>query len=56
LDKNGVSAVAKPARGAKLDSPNSRAKLSPSQKPYYLVVDDGLHLGYRKGERTTDRT
>lgn len=43
-------------RGAKFDSPNSRAKLSPSQKPYYLVVDDGLHLGYRKGERTTDRT
>jgi hypothetical protein len=55
LDKNGVSAVAKPVRGAKFDSPNSRSKLSPSQKPYYLVVDDGLHLGYRKGERTTDR-
>jgi hypothetical protein len=37
--------LAKSVRGAKLDSPNSRAKLSPSKKPYYLVVDQGLHLG-----------
>lgn len=43
-------------RHAKLDSRAARAQLSPSQKPYYRVVDDGLHLGYRKGERTTDRT
>ena len=54
LDRLGVSAVAKTARNAKLDSKAARAKLAPSPKPYFVSIDEGLHLGYRKGERTRD--
>ncbi len=32
-----------------LDSPSARARLKASAKPYYRVVERGVHLGYRKG-------
>jgi integrase len=44
--------VSKLARSAKLDTPTARARLAPSPKPYFQSIDEGLHLGYRKGERT----
>ena len=46
--------MAKPVRSAKLDSKTARAKLAPSPKPYFVSIDEGLHLGYRKGVRTGD--
>ena len=45
----GSGGVAKPPRSAKLDSKSARAKLAPSPKPYFISIDEGLHLGYRKG-------
>jgi integrase len=46
--------VAKSVRNAKLDSRAARAKLAPSPKPYFISIDEGLYLGYRKGERTKE--
>jgi integrase len=46
--------VARTLRSAKLDSKVARAKLAPSSKPYFISIDEGLHLGYRKGERTKE--
>ena len=55
LDKvREVTAVAKTVRNAKLDSKAARAKLAPSPKPYFMSIDEALHLGYRKGARTKD--
>lgn len=47
--------MAKSIRDEQLGSRTGRAQLVPSPKPYYRAIDAGLHLGYRKGERTTER-
>jgi integrase len=52
LDRLEAPFVAKSVRNAKLDSKAARAKLASSPKPYFISIDEGLHLGYRKGERT----
>ena len=39
-----------PVRDAKLETRTARAALKPSGKPYYRAIDEGLHLGYRKGQ------
>jgi integrase len=36
-------------RDAKLDNRTAREKLKPSGRPYWRTIDEGLHLGYRKG-------
>ena len=46
--------MAKKVRNAILDSKSARAKLAPSPKPYFASIDEGWHLGYRKGERTKE--
>ncbi|CDK97854.1 Integrase family protein [Magnetospirillum gryphiswaldense MSR-1 v2] len=38
-------------RDAKLDSRNARSKLPIQHKPFWRVIDQGCHLGYRKGIR-----
>ena len=40
--------MAKTVREAKLESRAARSRLAVSQKPYYRLIDQGLHLGYRK--------
>jgi integrase len=63
----GISAVAKknqPGQGkkiqkgrvtsAKLETMTARAKLTWAPTPYFVVIDQGVELGYRKGKRTND--
>ena len=40
----------RPVKDAKLDSRTARERLKPRGKPYWLALDRGLHLGYRKGK------
>jgi integrase len=40
--------MARKLRDASLDSKAARAELKPRGKPYYRVIDPGLHIGYRK--------
>ena len=40
--------MARKLRDASLDSKAARASLKPRGKPYYRVIDPGLHIGYRK--------
>src|ERR1700691_555232 len=42
--------MAKTVRNAKLDSRAAREKLRPASKPYYMAIDQGAHLGFRKGK------
>ena len=42
--------MARTVRDAKLESPTARRALKPAGKPYYRAIDEGLHLGYRKGQ------
>ena len=42
--------MARTVRDAKLETRTARAALKPSGKPYYRSIDEGLHLGYRKGQ------
>ena len=42
--------MARTVRDAKLESRTARAALKPSGKPYFRALDEGLHLGYRKGK------
>ena len=42
--------MAKTVRDSKLESRAARALLKPAAKPYYRAIDEGLHLGYRKGK------
>ncbi|GAC1304023.1 MAG: tyrosine-type recombinase/integrase [Steroidobacteraceae bacterium] len=44
-----VTAVAKTVRDSNLETRASRTRLKASGKPYYRAIDEGLHLGYRKG-------
>ena len=43
--------MARTVRDARLESKTARAGLKPSDKPYFRAIDEGLHLGYRKGKR-----
>ena len=42
--------MARTVRDAKLESRTARTQLKPVAKPYYRAIDEGLHLGYRKGK------
>ena len=42
--------MARTVRDAKLETRTARAALKPSGKPYWRAIDEGLHLGYRKGK------
>lgn len=42
--------MARTVRDAKLESRTARLALKPSGKPYYRAIDEGLHIGYRKGQ------
>jgi integrase len=42
--------MARTVRDAKLESRTARAALRASAKPYYRAIDEGLHIGYRKGK------
>src|SRR3954454_14903203 len=41
--------MARTVRDAALETRAARARLKPQGKPYYRTLDEGLHLGYRKG-------
>jgi len=41
-------AVPRRVRDSSLENRSSRLKLKPRGKPYYRLIGDGLHLGYRK--------
>ncbi|CAA7625027.1 site-specific integrase [Magnetospirillum sp. UT-4] len=38
-------------RDSKLETRAARARLEVCHKPYWRVIDNGCHIGYRKGER-----
>ncbi|WP_315729124.1 site-specific integrase [Bradyrhizobium sp. SZCCHNS2015] len=40
--------MARTVRDAKLETREARLRLKPRPKPYYRVMDPGLHLGYRR--------
>lgn len=40
----------KTVRDSSLETRAARARLKVAGKPYYRAVDEGLHLGYRKGK------
>jgi integrase len=42
--------MARTIRDQKLDTREARKKLKPSGKPYWRLLDEGLHFGYRKGQ------
>jgi integrase len=42
--------MARTVRDAKLETRTARAALKPAGKPYFRAIDEGLHLGYRKGQ------
>jgi len=39
-------------RDSRLESREARLKLTPRNEPYWRLIHEGLHLGYRKGQRT----
>lgn len=41
--------MARTVRDSILDTRAARSRLKPRGKPYYRVIDHGLHLGYRRG-------
>jgi len=41
--------MARTVRDAKLEARTARAGLKPAAKPYWRGIEQGLHLGYRKG-------
>jgi integrase len=52
LDRNwteGVTAMARTVRDAGLETRAARSRLKPAAKPHYRAIDEGLHVGYRKG-------
>ena len=42
--------MARTVRDANLDSRAARLRLKPAPKPYYRAIDEGLHIGYRRGK------
>lgn len=45
-----VTAVAKTVRDLSLETRAARARLKIAAKPYYRAIDEGLHIGYRRGK------
>ncbi|MDD5434405.1 MAG: site-specific integrase [Nitrospira sp.] len=43
--------MAKATRDSKLETRTARAKLKVSHHPYFKLIGESLHLGYRKGKR-----
>lgn len=43
--------MARTVRDAKIESPNARLKLAVRHEAYWRTIDEGMHLGYRKGKR-----
>jgi len=43
--------MARTVRDTNLESRTARARLAQRHKPYYRLIDQGCHLGYRKGPR-----
>lgn len=37
-------------RDTRLETREARRKLNPAGKPYWRLLDEGLHIGYRKGQ------
>jgi len=44
--------MARKVRNATIDSRNARLKLAISGKPHFIALEEGLHLGYRKGKHS----
>ena len=44
--------MARKVRDKDLGDRASRGKLKPSGKPYWRILDQGLHLGYRKNKNS----
>ncbi|TLU71260.1 tyrosine-type recombinase/integrase [Lichenicoccus roseus] len=42
--------MARTVRDANLESRAARLRLKPAAKPYYRAIDEGLHIGYRRGK------
>lgn len=42
--------MAKTVRDANLETRTARSRLKAASKPYYRALDEGLHIGYRKGK------
>ena len=42
--------MARTVRDANLETRTGRSRLKPAGKPYYRAIDEGLHVGYRKGK------
>jgi integrase len=42
--------MARTVRDANLDTRTARSRLKQAAKPYYRAIDEGLHIGYRKGK------
>lgn len=43
--------MARTVRDSQLDSRQARSRLKPRHEPYWRLLHEGLHLGYRKGAR-----
>lgn len=43
--------MARTVRDSQLDSRQARSRLKPRHEPYWRLLHEGLHLGYRKGSR-----
>ncbi|HEY9081594.1 site-specific integrase [Magnetovibrio sp.] len=43
--------MARTVRDARIESPTARLKLAVRHEPYWRTIDEGMHLGYRKGKR-----
>lgn len=43
--------MARTVRDARLDTRNARLALKPRHEPYWRTIEQGMHLGYRKGIR-----
>src|SRR3990167_7485794 len=44
--------MSRKVRDSRLQSREARLKLTPHNEPYWRLIHEGLHLGYRKGHRT----
>ena len=42
--------MARTVRDARIESPNARLKLTARHECYWRTIDEGMHLGYRKGK------
>ena len=44
--------MARRVRDSDLETRAARGKLKARGKPYYRAIGEGLHLGYRKGDKS----